>query len=109
MKIEIKTTTVKLSKSIINQMVEAAPSYLHDCTILGYVVNIVKDVSKSLIIYRMGKYYTFPCNWSKGNSSIYRRTRGLFSVDRKFKSTEECNEFWERYQSVLKSAEQIYI
>ena len=52
MNIDIQTTTIKLSKSVINQMVQASPHTIADWQVLGYVVNIVNNCSKALIIKR---------------------------------------------------------
>mgnify|MGYP001583782109 CR=1 FL=1 len=104
MNIEIKTTSIKLSKSIINQMVVSSPSGLTSSECLGYVANIVKGSGKSLILRRDGQYYTFPCNWDKASTSIRGRTGGWT-----FPTEEACDAFWVELQHVISRAEQIYI
>jgi len=109
MNIDIQTTTIKLSKSVINQMVQASPHTIADWQVLGYVVNIVNNCSKALIIKRGDNYYTFPCDWKQGGYGIYRRLPKNYTATREFSSIESCNEFWARYKAILESAKQIYI
>ena len=103
MKIEIRT--IKLTKSIVNQMVEASPTILLNGECLGYVVNVVKGSGKSLILRGDGKYYTFPCNWEKNGTSI----RGRIATGWTFASPEECDDFLEKMNLMINRAEQIYI
>ena len=103
MNIEIKTTTVKLTKSIITQMQKASPAVLLNGECLGYV-SVVKGSGKSLIIRRDGKYYTFQCHWDRNRTDIRNATGGWT-----FTSPEECDDFWKKMNIMINRAEQIYI
>lgn len=108
MEIEIITTKKKISKSIINQMRKATVQAVISGESIGYVVNIVKDSGKSLIINYAGEYFTFPCNYKKGDVSIYRKI-GKWSQSIKFKETEKMFQFREEYQMKITFSKQIYI
>jgi len=109
MKIEIITTKKKLTKSILSQMKTADLFELKNGTVLGYVLNSIKNKYKAILIECNDNYYTISASYKKCEISVYRMV-GKWSHTRKFTSTESCNEFWKYYQEVLnKAKEQIYI
>lgn len=108
MEIEVRTTTKKLSKSIINQMRSATLASLLDGEVLGYVVKIVKNSYKTIIIKHNGEYFVETAGWKKGEEQVYRRV-GRWSHQKKFNTAEDCTEWWTAYQNALNKAQQIYI
>jgi len=110
MEIEIVTTKKKLTKSIVNQMVRASSTEtLIKCKPLGFLVNVVKDCPRAILIERDGNYYTLPGNYTKGSLSVSRKI-GRWHQSIKFDSEEECNEWWIAYQAVISEADkQVYI
>jgi len=110
MEIEIVTTKKKLTKSIVNQMVRASlTETLINCKPLGFLVGVVKDCPRAILIERGGNYYTIPANYTKGSLSVSRKI-GRWHQSIKFDSEKECNEWWIAYQAVVSEADrQIYI
>jgi len=117
MEIEIITTKTKLTKFILNQMFSREnKEILNHYNVLGYIVNIVKNKFKAVIIEQKGEYYILATNWKKGEKSISRKT-GQFShkVEYfhqyiKFTTATECDDFWKLLQNTLsKATEHIYI
>lgn len=106
--IEIRTTKTKLTKSLVNQMGHAGIKQLREGTVLGYVLNVVKDCHKALILAYNGNYYTIPTSYKKGTKSIFRNI-GRWTKEVTFDSEETCREFWQLYQDAIAKAEQIYI
>ena len=114
MEIQIITTKKKLTKSLINQMRLAPDEVVKNGTPLGYLVNIVKNQNKSLLILHDKCYYILPTNWTKGehadnNRGVYR-TAGPWSQTKKFKDAAACDAWWFSYRKLLAQADtQIYI
>lgn len=109
MQIEIVTTKKKLSKSLINQMQSATVPAMQEGTVLGYIINANKYNYKTILVEYDGRYYTAPHNWTKGDTSVYRRI-GKYSTSKKFSSALDCDNWWRAYQKIVKSAvTQIYI
>jgi len=117
---EIKITTItntKLSKSFLNQMYCGEnKQVLNGCTVLGYVIGVVKNKHKAVLIEYDGDYYILATNWEKGEKAISRRTGqysrkfGYFHQTKKFNTAEECDVFWNLLQNTLdKATEHIYI
>ena len=110
MEIEILTTKKKLNKSLVNQFSHADSNVIKNGVALGFVINIIKDSYKALLIKCGEEYFYFPTNWTKGTTNIYRHTSGRFSVEKKFDDAEKCDLFWASYQELLSSAkDQIFI
>lgn len=116
MQIKITTTEVKLSKSFLNQMYRGEDRKILDsCNVLGYILGAVKNISKIILIEKMGEYYVLATNWEKRERSIVRingwsRQVGYFYQTKKFNTVEECNTFWELLQDAInKATEHIYI
>ena len=101
----------KLTKSLISQFMQIATERLYLCKCLGYVVGIVKGANKSLLLELDDNYYTFPMNWVKDDSSIWRKISGQkYRIDNKtFDTEKETDKFWDVYTSIISSAKQIYI
>ena len=75
--------------------------------VLGYAYNVVKTVSKSIIISHKGDYYTISAAWRKGDSgmAVYRLSQKIT-----FDTSEQTEEWWYAYQLVVERAiTQIYI
>ena len=109
MEIEIVTTKKKLTKSLINQMRQANLNVLKCGKPLGFVIGIIKDNYKAILIEYDSDYYVISANYTKGDTSVYRKI-GRWSSKIGFETSEVCNEWWEAYQSVKeKAATQIYI
>jgi len=65
MKIDVITTKKPLTKSLVNQMRTARVEQLRNGEVLGFVVNVVKDSPKSLLIHHNGDYFTLPMDYTK--------------------------------------------
>ena len=109
MEIEIVTTKKKLTKSIVNQMRHATLDVLKDGKPLGFVIGVIKDNYKAIIIEYDGDYYIVSAYYTKGDTSVYRKI-GRWSSQIKFETPEVCNEWWSAYQIARESAmNHIYI
>ncbi|MBC8431882.1 MAG: hypothetical protein H8D96_08165 [Desulfobacterales bacterium] len=110
MEIEIVTTKRKLTKSIVNQMVRASlTETLINCKPLGFLVGVVENCPRAILIEHNGNYYTIPSNYTKGSFSVLRKI-GRWHQSIKFDSEEACNEWWIAYKAVISEADrQIYI
>jgi len=107
--IEITTTSRKLTKSLINQMRVAPDNTIQHGKVLGYLVNVFSPFYKAVLIEHMGEYYVFSMAWTKGDTGVYRRI-GRGSTVRKFDDVGACDEWWEKYQTMLgKATTQIYV
>ena len=89
---------------------EIAPdNVLKNGKVLCYMMHIVKDTRKSVLIEHLDNYFTISFAWERGEVSVYRKI-GKWSHTRKFDTTEECNNWWDMYQNILKQARtQIYV
>jgi len=109
MEIEIITTKKKLSKAIVNQMRQAAMLQLQLGTAIGYIINVQKNVYKTILIRCEGEWFTIPSNYTKGEASVYRKI-GRWSQSIKFESEEQCNSWWNFYRARMREAvNQIYV
>jgi len=109
MKIEITTASKKLTKSIINQMRIAPDNVIKNGTVLGYLINAVKNTHKSILIEHENEYYRFSAAWIKGERSVYRNF-ARWSQTKNFDDAKSCDSWWDSYQIVLsKAITQIYI
>lgn len=109
MKIEIITTKKKLTKSIVNQMREAARPQLKDGTAIGYLINVREKVYKAILLKCGNEYFIIPSNYKKGKLSVYREI-GKRSQNIYFESEELCDSWWELYQARTREAvKQIYV
>ena len=109
MEIEIITTKKKLSKSIVNQMHHASLDALKNGKPLGFVINVVKNCHKAILICHENEYYWIPANYTKNDLSVSRRIGKWFSSIR-FESTDNCGDWWTAYIEVReRAANHIYI
>ena len=110
MEIEIVTTKKKLTKSIISQMRGAGLEQLKNGKVLGYVIGVLKENYKAMIIEYESDYYIISCNYTKGESTaaMYRKI-GKWSNKIRFNNFEERDEFWEYYTKAVNQAKHIYI
>ena len=109
MEIEIVTTKKKLTKSLINQMRHAPINVLKHGMVLGFVIGVIKDNYKAIIIQHEGDYYTISAYYTKGDISVSRKI-GRWFQSIKFESAADCDDWWAAYLIVKeKAVEQIYI
>ena len=110
MQIEIITTKKKLTKSIVNQMIRASlTETLINCKPLGFLVGVVKNCPRAILIELDGNHYTIPGNYTKGSLSVSRKV-GKWHQSIKFDSQAEMFRWWSAYQAVIrKASKQIYI
>ena len=111
MKIEIVTTKKKLYKSIIGQMRHATLEVLIQGLPLGFVINVVKNCHKAILIQHENNYYKIPANYTKGELSVYRKI-GKWSSSIQFETSGACDFWWKAYQQVIEhpsTVNQIYI
>ena len=109
MEIEIVTTKKKLTKSLLNQMRHATFEVMKDGKPHGFVIGVVKNNYRAILIEYDADYYVISANYTKGDTSVYRKI-GRWSSKIGFETPEVCNEWWEAYQAVKEKAKsQIYI
>ncbi len=109
MDIEIVTTKKKLTKSAVNQMRRASKAVLERGIPLGFICGVAKDAWEIILIQHGEQYYTIPSNYTKGETSVYRKI-GRWSQAIRFESSELCNNWWNAYQRTKELAtNQIYI
>ena len=108
MEIEIVTAKKKLTKSLVNQMQQATLQVLKFGEPLGYVVGVVKNTYKALLIKYDADYYMIPMNYTKGEKTVYRKI-GKWSSRVSFETPEDCDIWWEAYQKIKEVVNQIYI
>lgn len=122
MNIEIVTTNKKLSKSLLKQMPRTTETSklkfsIDNKTVLGYILDIDKDVQKGILIKTEDDYYIVPVrsyNRYKGTETVSPRVvfklPKMFTKQKTFKD-EESLDVWEQYYTIVKNMakEHIYI
>ena len=109
MQIEIITVKRKLSKAVVNQMRQAPLDALRYGKPLGFVIGIIKNSYKAILIEYEGDHYWIPANYIKGGIAVYRKI-GKWSSSIKFESEYDCDEWWRTYEVVReKAVDHIYI
>ena len=109
MEIEIITTKEKLTKSLVNQMRLPSKSVMEDGKVLGFLIGVVKDCHKAILIQHDNNYYIISANFVKGEVTVYRAI-GRASQTIRFKSPAILDDWWRAYQKVVKAANtQMYI
>lgn len=58
MEIEIITTKKKLTKSLLDQIRSVPNDVIGICEVLGYLINVKKDIYKLILLKYRGEYYT---------------------------------------------------
>jgi len=112
--IEIVTTKRKITKSLVGQMRRADGSKnmaFWGGEPLGFLVGIVKDIYKALLIKYQDDFYVLPMNYSLGELCV-TRSFGRWHQSIKFETSEEKIDWWNRYQVLIygeKAQQQIYI
>lgn len=101
MKIEI--VTVKLTKSKLNQMHEAHFDAIKNGEVLGFVIGAIKTIRKIILIKYNNDYYILPANYIKSEGRIFRYV-GKWTSFKEFENQNECEDWWNEYQKVLKLA-----
>jgi len=94
MNIEVKK--VKLTKSLISQMMFISMKNISKAKVLGFLVGVRKGYDKIILLEYNNDYYLCDERWIKREKSfsfMYKR----WSYSKKFKSAEECNLMWEAY------------
>ena len=112
MNIELTKTTVKLTKSIVNQMMSASLKQMQEGEVLGFVVNVVKDAHKEIMIKDGGNYFRLACGWRKGGIREVLRSAGKKGANYilEFNLAEERETWWAAYQKCLeKATTQIFV
>lgn len=109
MEIELTTSKKRLTKSIVNQMKSASSMALKHGKTIGYVINIKKNAYKATIVKYDDEYFIISNDYVKDEITVHRRI-GSARLFRRFKTGDECDEWWENYQQRIKEATtQIYI
>jgi len=111
MNIELITTKKKLTKSIVNQMQTPSAEIMLKCEVLGYVINVVKNSYKTIIIKEGEKYFKISFNYRKwkDNSAVSYKI-GRCNIIIKFNTTTKCLYWWSAYEKIKTLAiNQIYI
>lgn len=101
---EIVIKKVKATRSIIKQMPQANTEVLKNGDVLGMVLNVDTDSYKTMLLAYNEEYYRISMQYSKGNSSVYRRI-GRWTSSLDFKDPMLCNDFWEAYSKCCTIAE----
>lgn len=119
MEIKIVTAEKSLTKSIVNQMRHASLEVLQKGDVLGFVINVVKDCDKAVLLSYKEDYYTIPTDYVRKDKVVLRKVgkknTSIFKVPVKTKTIEfqyrsYCTTWWDTYQDVLKKAVQhIYV
>ena len=107
MKITIRTTEKKLTKSIIDQMHFAGTEVLENGTLLGYI----NYKGSYLLIECDGKYFKHSLGWTKWEDTPRAsRKSGKWSQSTKADQPEaDFTKWWVAYCKMRDEAEQIYI
>ena len=113
MEIKIITAEKSLTKSLVNQMRQANLEVLQKGDVLGFVINVVKDCDKAILMCYEEDYYTVPTDYVRKDKVVHRKvgksSTSIFKVPAKTKTLEfryrsYCTNWWEAYQEVLKKA-----
>ena len=109
MEIEILTTKRKLSKSIVNQMRMPSKTIMETGEVLGYLIKVVKGCFRGILIRKDFDWYIIKADYVKGEMAVYRKS-GKWTTKIQFKTTIECDEWWQEYEKVKADAtKQIYL
>ena len=109
MEIEIVTTKKKLTKAIVNQMLESSTTELKFGSALGYFIEIRKECYKAILIKHGDKFSIIPGNYEKRGRTVWRK-RGKWRATRNFDSIEERDLWWEIYRKrFAEASQQIYV
>ena len=96
----VTVRTVKLTKSIINQMREACIDHLGwEC--IGYVVNCRKGMNRAYILTEGNDFRVLAGGWQPGATKLYRKIG-------KYSSTWDALRYYDSIVKIYKS-EQIFI
>ena len=110
MEVELLTTKKKLTKSLISQFRLTNLNILKNGEVLGFVINIVKDSYRTVLIKYENDIYREHMSWLDGKGDYVYRSFGKWSQKKIFKDKEEKAIWWEVYCEVLKKAKnQIYV
>ena len=111
MEIEIITTKKKLTKKIILQMQSATLEALEKGKVIGCVVRIVKKQYKTMLLHYGGIFYRISMDWKKSEvyeNKIFRKA-GIATIIRKFKTSEERDQWFKAYVKARDKAADIQI
>ena len=111
MEIEIVTTKKKLTKSIVNQMLELKFKELDNATVLGFVINVSPTKGKVLILeIDRFEYRIAYCNWKFWETtSLTRPYKNRYTTEWTFDNKEDCKKYFDAIQAFKEEAIQIYI
>ena len=110
MDIELLTTRKKLTKSLIMQFRFPELNILKHGEVLGFVINVVKDSYRTVLIRYENDIYREHMSWVYGSGDSVYRNFGKWSQKKSFKDKEYKDEWWDAYLKVLEKANnQIYV
>ena len=110
MEVELLTTKKKLTKSLISQFRSPDLNILNNGEVLGFVINVVKDSYRTVLIKYENDIYREHMSWVYGNGDSVYRSFGKWSQKKIFKDKEEKTKWWDAYVEVLEKAKnQIYV
>lgn len=98
---------------LINQFAHAHGKIqiLQEGTVLGYIINVVKDQPQSAIISYKGDYFLHALNYFK--DTTYSKAMSRFGGRAKrtlgFDTEEEFNNYWESYIRMKATAEEKHL
>lgn len=113
MEITVTTAEKSLTKSLVNQMRHASLEVIQEGDVLGFVINVVKDCDKAVLMSYKEDYYTVPTDYKRKDKVVFRKvgskTTSIFKGPTKtrtidFQYRSHCTNWWKAYQEVLKKA-----
>lgn len=96
MNVEVRKVSSKLTKSMCNQMRRAPEKALEEGEVLGFVINVVKDIYKAYLIQHGDDLYVHPSNYtrSRHDETAVFRNFGKWTQKKSFESKEKCYQWW---------------
>lgn len=108
MELEIEVKKVRVTKSVIKQMLIADAPVLKQGKVLGMVINALTDSYKTMLIAHNGEFYRISMEYLRGTKNLYRRI-GRWTSFIEFETQEECTSFWNAYSKCCAIAAEIHI
>lgn len=105
---EIEVKKIRVTKSVIKQMLIADVPVLKQGEVLGMVINAVTDSYKTMLLKYKGDFYRISMHYQKGTKNLYRRI-GRWTSFIEHETPEECTEFWEAYSKCCAIAENNHV
>jgi len=108
MMLDVTVKTMKLTKSMVSQMLFLPAKNLKDAEVLGMLVNVHKKHPKVMLLAFNNDFYLFVMDWMCGDDTFYKQ-KGTRTTWLQFDSEEECKKCWEVYTACKEEAEKIHI